>query len=327
MLISNGLTLLLTAWQIAIFEIQALNGYEHKIQQRIVNGNPVGNAIDYQALIKINGSFRCGGTLVTRDVVITAAHCAENVNVNDYQIEFGVYDRSNYNEVGKISRDVTMQLMHPEYDEEDVTNDHDILLLYLDEAVTEYDAIDLNKDGSLLQKGDLLTVSGWGNAEVGGDPADKLMSVDVEYIPNDECADMFSSLPTYVIEDWHLCAFTHSSGACQGDSGGPLVLPADENTVPLLVGLVLFGIECGDPTYPSIFMKMSYYNDWIKSNICFEFSGSYSFCADFDFPSQSPFFSLQPTVLCTDFTGYEDSVGDDCAWYEENDLEGRCSCK
>lgn len=48
--------------------------------------------------------------------------------------------------------------------------------------------------------------------------------------------------------------------SCYGDSGGPLV-DANSNT---LVGIVSFGLECGHPTAPGIYTKVSSYMDFIR---------------------------------------------------------------
>ena len=47
--------------------------------------------------------------------------------------------------------------------------------------------------------------------------------------------------------------------ACQGDSGGPVI----QNGVA--VGLVSWGVGCGDARYPGVKTRVANYIDWIQS--------------------------------------------------------------
>lgn len=64
--------------------------------------------------------------------------------------------------------------------------------------------------------------------------------------------------------DKTLCAgsLDGSRLTCSGDSGSPLVQPI--NGQLLLIGIVSGG-ACGIQNKPSIFVRVSYYKDWITS--------------------------------------------------------------
>jgi secreted trypsin-like serine protease len=62
-----------------------------------------------------------------------------------------------------------------------------------------------------------------------------------------------------------LCAGTGGSDACQGDSGGPLVLRTAAG--PVQVGVVSWGLGCGDPANPGVYMRVSAYSDWMEGVI------------------------------------------------------------
>lgn len=49
--------------------------------------------------------------------------------------------------------------------------------------------------------------------------------------------------------------------ACTGDSGGPLV----QNTK--LVGITSFGLACGEQAYPTVYVRVSTYLDFINDNL------------------------------------------------------------
>ena len=54
--------------------------------------------------------------------------------------------------------------------------------------------------------------------------------------------------------------------SCQGDSGGPLqVFRSDSNTTQV-IGVVSFGFGCGT-ALPSIYTRVAYYFEWIKSHV------------------------------------------------------------
>ncbi|XP_024867114.1 thrombin-like enzyme bhalternin, partial [Temnothorax curvispinosus] len=54
--------------------------------------------------------------------------------------------------------------------------------------------------------------------------------------------------------------------ACSGDSGGPLV--SYNGQKPVLTGIVSWGIiPCGTPGAPSVYTRVSKFNDWIAQKI------------------------------------------------------------
>ncbi|XP_018021665.2 uncharacterized protein LOC108677872 [Hyalella azteca] len=66
--------------------------------------------------------------------------------------------------------------------------------------------------------------------------------------------------------DQVICAsnFHVSADACQGDSGGPLMREDDRGRVVQL-GVVSWGLECGDPNKPGVYARVSKYISWIRS--------------------------------------------------------------
>ena len=65
-----------------------------------------------------------------------------------------------------------------------------------------------------------------------------------------------------------ICAGYDSGGkdACQGDSGGPFVC-ITKDKVPIITGIVSFGLGCAQPYYPGVYSRVTKALDWIKSNM------------------------------------------------------------
>lgn len=60
-------------------------------------------------------AFKCGGSLISTSLVITAAHCVYKVNEDRVLVAIGRYDLDNYHEDGAETRDVQRILLHPDF--------------------------------------------------------------------------------------------------------------------------------------------------------------------------------------------------------------------
>ena len=73
-----------------------------------------------------------------------------------------------------------------------------------------------------------------------------------------------------------LCAGESGKDACHGDSGGPLV----QNGVQ--VGIVSFGPDCGNASYPGVYVQVDVYMEFIQENVPDVFIGkSVRYLSDF----------------------------------------------
>lgn len=133
----------------------------------------------------------CGGSLIARNAVLTAAHCQGG----SYDVVLGLHDLSDSGQVLQMMREVP----HPNYD--DSISDMDFMLIFLSGAATLDDQVGLvtlNKDSALPAVGNGVTVMGWGVVNtIANELADALMEVDVTVLSNDDCEDSSDGIDSY----------------------------------------------------------------------------------------------------------------------------------
>ncbi|CAH2063811.1 unnamed protein product, partial [Iphiclides podalirius] len=217
-------------------------------QARIVGGREVTcEEFPYQINFIVNNSYFCGGFIISERYVLTAAHCAQNVDPSTVVLRSGSTFRRN----GTIVpiEEVTP---YPEYN--DPPFDKDIAIIKTAQPI-EFNScaqpIPLPPKGESPKPGTEMTVSGWGRTRQGASTLpDKLMAVNLTIVDHRLCEIAY---PTTITNNM-LCAgnfFLGGKSACQGDSGGVGVIDG------VARGIVSFGRICGQPFAPSVFTDMS----------------------------------------------------------------------
>jgi len=234
---------------------------------RIIGGSEATpNKNKYLASLSDDQGHFCGGSLIARDVVLTAAHCKGA----PFDVILGRHDLGK-NDGQKIG--ITKQMPHKGYNSK--TTDNDFMLVFLNKPATlnnDVALVKVNDDSSTPSVGASVTVLGWGDTHISDNISklsDKLMEVDVKVITNNDCDSSSGSVGGYSdsykgqISDNMLCAKANKQDACQGDSGGPLVT---SNGVQ--VGVVSWGISCAHASFPGVYARVSRAYDWIEREVC-----------------------------------------------------------
>lgn len=228
----------------------------------------------YMVSLMSDFSHQCGGFLVAKDVVLTAAHCIENgflnPNVQIKKAMLGRYDIFAASEANSQEIATSHQLMHSAYTMG--TGEHDVGLIKL-VTPSNFRPIKLNLEASSnLSPGLSLTTIGWGDIHGNHTYQGILQETSVNYITNQKCRSApdplrQESYTSYIYDDM-MCAYTQGSDNCYGDSGGPLFKKGNGPLQDVPVGIVSWGIGCS--RMPGVYARIGHPSNykWIVSNIC-----------------------------------------------------------
>ena len=212
----------------------------------IVNGSPL--TAPFMVALRYQGQPSCGGTLISRRRVLTAAHCLKNRRLSDFRLVMGT-DRP---ASGGTVRQIDRVWVHPNYNFT-TASPYDLAVIRLSSAVGSYPAIPLvgPEDSGLWAPGVTGLVAGWGRTSLGSGPSPVLRGVWVPILSDAECAARASASGTgSFVADKMICAGSSVStaGFCVGDSGGPLIVGDPEWRQAGIVSWFHPDSPCASPT-------------------------------------------------------------------------------
>eukprot|EP00980_Cylindrotheca_fusiformis_P016533 scaffold4954_cov106-Cylindrotheca_fusiformis.AAC.3 len=244
------------------------------IKPRIIGGDDaqVGRYPYMVSLLSRSGFHDCGGSLIAKDVVLTAAHCVGNLG----RAHVGRFNRFQYSNDVYDDLAIVKTYVHPLYigdvDTDDYTYDFALLKL---EAPSQNDPVEMNAAFYVPDRNYILTAIGFGQtlAHNSNSESNILQEVDLNYISNEECNTSDNGDLSYdgLIKDAMMCAKGDGKDACYGDSGGPLLIKRENsptNSPDLLVGVTSWGYECADPEFPGIYSRVSDQIGWLTETLC-----------------------------------------------------------
>ncbi|XP_051815195.1 granzyme B-like isoform X4 [Acanthochromis polyacanthus] len=209
----------------------------------------------YMASLQFGKHHSCGGILIRKDFVLTAAHCKDQ---QEMTVVLGAHDITK-KEKSQQRIQVAKYYPHPKFNGK---HDYDIMLLQLKNNATlnrYVKPIGLPKKNGKVPANVNCTVAGWGRT--GADsPASNVLRETTEKMQfSDECKRKWQQ---YFNSKNMICTkFSKKmGGVCQGDSGGPLIC----NSKPQGITAFTDPTDCNNPKYPHVFTKVGAFIPWIE---------------------------------------------------------------
>jgi trypsin len=251
---------------VALVFLFIVRGAESDDRVLIVNGDAAAVAFPWFVFSKFGQARGCGGTLIHKDIILSAAHCYHVFN------ERGAYigGSSEYGLDGAFHEDEAITV-HPNYDKDTYAND---LMLVKLETFSEAPTVTLNYDPDTPEVGDEVTIIGFGDVRENGRLSPDLLQATLTVSGRIACRDYYEQFDTPITLA-QMCAMDQTPNAtnatrqdaCQSDSGGPMLIATGDNGWEQ-VGIVSFSKGCGRENVPGVYVKLSTYREWIEAGVC-----------------------------------------------------------
>ncbi|XP_017047444.1 trypsin beta-like [Drosophila ficusphila] len=232
-------------------------------EERILGGKNIEiEDAPWQVSLQFLGKHRCGGSIYSKDIIITAAHCLLDKGVElkaeDFQVRVGSSLKSSDGTLIQVEAIKS----HEKYNNLTIVND--IAVMRLSESLefsSKVQPIPLAEKNPLPES--LAMASGWGAVTV---TVTKDHSLPIVWVDKEHPEHLQSTLLRIIncreyqdaTED-NICVNTPGQSTCMGDSGGPLVVDQQ------LVGVTSFGSKVCNNT--SAFAGIPSFRNWILNAI------------------------------------------------------------
>lgn len=245
--------------------------------------------------------YRSGASLLAPEVILTGVNRI-NTDLEDLSklvVRCGEWDVISIAEEKPFQeRRVVRAEKHPDYNPDN--SFYNFLILYLDRPFdldTHINPVCLPSPRLSLPAGTLCIANGWGKDRFGNDGKyhTRMKEVSLGLVDSQKCQDMLRQTRLGKFFELHssfICAGgSRGVDTCKGDGGSPLTCQTDTG-VWTQVGLVAWGVSCGEEDTPGVYSYVPHVSCWIdavvsryfaKTN---DFQGSYFGFTNADCPER-----------------------------------------
>jgi len=199
---------------------------------------------------------RCGGTIVSQHMVLTAAHCVFNLKWYHMFVDWKDFRKGTKD---PWRAEVMATNKHGKYKgDNNVGYGYDIALLYVEKDLYYYNKLSIPVCQLDSYKGYNINIIGLGAVDEGGTKLANRLKHTLVIHRGKHCGRIH--------EDRQLCLSSkYKRDACTGDSGGPAF---PEKKHKCIYGIVSYGAEkCGPYT---VYTKAKFFRDWINHRLNYD---------------------------------------------------------
>lgn len=239
-----------------------------KIRNKIVNGQEAEPheypwAVFLRIVANGNPGVVCGGSIISQNFILTAAHCLEQAEAIKIMIGYHDLEKPSVHSLEVMAK---RKIVHPSWRLRTV--EHDIGMLEMEQSLQYNDHVQPICLPARSQIGETFagmsgTLMGWGGHGPQFELSRRLRVVTERILTNCQCQLRW----LYLVTPLKMCvrgAQAHSP--CGGDSGGILQVTSESGHA-IQVGIVSWGSQLGcDSRWPSGYTRVTGYLDWIEEN-------------------------------------------------------------